>query len=70
MMPLPVPYQNAKLTIYPAWRVWPVHLVARLFGVLVHVDGFPFGSGRVFRKNQGSCEPGDTSIGTCDPNSP
>ncbi len=36
---------NQELTQYPAWRLWPVHLVAKLFGVLVKVDGYPFGSG-------------------------
>lgn len=28
------------------WRVLPVHLVAKLLGVLVHVEGMPFGSNR------------------------
>lgn len=32
--------------IHAKWRVLPVHLVAKLFGVLVHVDGAPFGSSR------------------------
>ncbi|MNL72705.1 hypothetical protein D3C87_1980570 [compost metagenome] len=36
---------NQKLTQYPAWRLWPVHVAAKLFGVLVTVDGLPFGSG-------------------------
>ena len=31
------------------WRVLPVHLVAKLFGVLVHVEGMPFGSNRIYR---------------------
>lgn len=37
---------NQKLTQYRKWRLWPVHAVAKLFGVLVKVDGFPFGSNR------------------------
>jgi len=53
MMPLSVPYQNAKLTIYPAWRVWLVHLVAKPLGVLVHVNGYPFGSNRISRRFPG-----------------
>lgn len=28
------------------WRVLPVHLVAKLFGVLIKVEGMPFGSRR------------------------
>lgn len=28
------------------WRVLPVHLVAKLFGVLIKVEGMPFGSSR------------------------
>jgi len=41
--------RNQKLTQYPTWRLWPVHAVARLFGVLVKVDGYPFGSNRLYR---------------------
>ncbi|MDF2861373.1 MAG: Uncharacterized protein K0S02_1645 [Achromobacter mucicolens] len=52
---------NQKLTQYPAWRLWPVHVVAKLFGVLVKVDAMPFGSRRMFRKNQAaSSGPGET----------
>lgn len=38
--------RNQNLTQYTAWRLWPVHAIAKLFGVLVHVNGFPFGSSR------------------------
>lgn len=34
---------NQKLTQYPAWRLWPVHAVAKLMGLVVKVDGLPFG---------------------------
>ena len=37
-----------KTEIHAKWRVLPVHLVAKLFGVLVHVDGAPFGSSRTY----------------------
>jgi len=45
-----IPYENAKLTMYPPWRVWLVHLFAKPLGVLVHVEGFPFGSARLLRR--------------------
>lgn len=35
-----------KTEIHAKWRVLPVHLVAKLLGVLVHVEGMPFGSAR------------------------
>lgn len=43
--------KNAQLTQYPAWRIWPVHIVAKLFGVLVKVDAMPYGSVRIHRRN-------------------
>lgn len=36
---------NAKLTTTP-WRARLIHVVAKIFGVLVHIEGFPFGSAR------------------------
>lgn len=33
------------------WRVLPVHLVAKLFGVLIKVEGMPFGSNRTHLAN-------------------
>lgn len=54
--------KNAELTQYPAWRLWPVHLIAKLFGVLVKVDAMPYGSLRILRKNNRHCSgPGETS---------
>lgn len=38
-----------KTEIHARWRVLPVHLVAKLFGVLVKVEGMPFGSARIYR---------------------
>lgn len=35
--------------IHPFWRVALIHLLAKLLGVLVHVDGLPFGSARIYR---------------------
>ena len=37
-----------KTETHAKWRVLPVHLVAKLFGVLVHVEGMPFGSARTY----------------------
>lgn len=37
---------NQQFTRYPAWRLLPIHLIATLFGVRVHVDGLPFGAHR------------------------
>lgn len=48
---------NQELTQYATWRLWPVHAVARIFGVLVHVNGVPFGSNRtVMFHRAASCE--------------
>lgn len=33
-------------TTHARWRILPVHLVAKLFGVLIKVEGMPFGSNR------------------------
>jgi hypothetical protein len=33
----------------PRWRVALVATIARLVGVLIHVEGIPFGSGRTRR---------------------
>lgn len=33
------------------WRILPVHLVAKLFGVLIKVEGMPFGSNRTHLAN-------------------
>jgi len=54
-----IPRANAEGTIYPAWRVLPVHWVAKLFGVLVHVGAMPFGSIRVSRRFPGCFTRGD-----------
>lgn len=35
-----------RTTTHARWRVLPVHLVAKLFGVLIKVEGLPFGSNR------------------------
>lgn len=41
----------------PRWRVGGVALFAKLMGVLIHVEGIPFGSGRS-RKKQTAGEVG------------
>lgn len=38
-------------TTHVRWRVLPVHLVAKLFGVLIKVEGMPFGSNRTHLAN-------------------
>jgi hypothetical protein len=45
---------------YPRWRVWLVALAAKMIGVVVHVEGIPFGSSRL-RKSQ----PGENSQSHC-----
>ncbi|WP_219116104.1 hypothetical protein [Janthinobacterium sp. UMAB-56] len=35
-----------RTTTHARWRVLPVHLVAKLFGVLIKVEAMPFGSNR------------------------
>lgn len=40
-----------RLPTHARWRVLPVHLVAKLFGVLIKVEGMPFGSNRTRRAN-------------------
>lgn len=39
-------WANAGLTASPRWRVVVLHYMARALGILVHVEGFPFGSRR------------------------
>ena len=38
-------------TTHARWRVLPVHMVAKLFGVLIKVEGMPFGSNRTHLAN-------------------
>lgn len=39
------------IATHARWRVLPVHLVAKLFGVLIKVEGMPFGSNRTHLAN-------------------
>jgi len=42
-----------EYTIYPAWRIWPIRMLAKLLGVLIDIDGVPFGSNRIWlRKSE------------------
>ncbi|MGH8037214.1 MAG: hypothetical protein ACREPD_05685 [Stenotrophomonas sp.] len=43
----------------PTWRLWVIHMVAKAVGVLVHVQGFPIGSGskRYRLQNDSSFQP-------------
>jgi hypothetical protein len=41
--------KNAHLTSTP-FRARVIHIVARLLGVLVHIEGWPFGSSRNVRR--------------------
>ena len=34
---------NANLTIYAGWKLRIIHIVAKMLGVLVKVDGIPYG---------------------------
>ena len=47
-----MPY-NLNLITQAAWRVTILHWVARALGVLVHVEGMPFGSTRNFKREHG-----------------
>jgi hypothetical protein len=40
-----------RTTTHARWRVLLVHLVAKLFGVLIKVEGMPFGSSRTHLAN-------------------
>ena len=40
---------NLKLVRQASWRVVIVHFVAKLVGLLVHVEGLPYGSSRNYR---------------------
>jgi hypothetical protein len=38
-------------SIYPTWRVRAIHWLAKALGVLVHIEGRPFGSNRIYVRN-------------------
>lgn len=48
------------LTEYARWRVVCIHYAAKLIGVTVHVEGFPYGSSRTRRAQQGEAFSGQT----------
>lgn len=35
----------------PGWKVTVVHYIAKTLGLLVHVEGYPFGSSRNIRRD-------------------
>lgn len=39
-------------SIYPLWRRRLIHVIAKALGVLVHIEGFPFGSNRIFLRSR------------------
>lgn len=45
----------------PRWRVAVVARCAQLMGVLIHVEGIPFGSNRCWKKQAGARLGGETS---------
>lgn len=46
-------------SIYPLWRRRLIHIFAKALGVLVHIEGFPVGSNRLYlRSRQGSVNTG------------
>lgn len=55
---------NVKLIEHqPHWRVALIHIVAKIIGVAVHVEGLPFGSWRnVQRQRAVSCSGSAGSI--------
>ena len=55
---------NHTTTTHARWRVLPVHLAAKLFGVLIKVEGLPFGSNRIYRASpEGAANTGSGSAG-------
>ena len=44
----------------PHWRVWIVAWFSRIMGVVVHVEGIPFGSSRICAKRAKN----ETDLGT------
>lgn len=54
---------NANLTSYGAgWRIWLLAAVAKALGVLIHVEGIPFGASRRSR-SWTDAKPGENPIG-------
>jgi hypothetical protein len=41
---------NLRLVQQDAWRVRLIHYVAKAAGLLIHIDGIPFGSSRNNRR--------------------
>jgi len=39
-------------SIYPLWRRRLIHVFAKALGVLVHIEGFPFGSNRIYLRSR------------------
>lgn len=42
-------------TYYPTWRVRVLHWVAKALGVLIHIEGFPYGSLRLYQIDYDPC---------------
>jgi hypothetical protein len=47
----------------PQWRVWLVAQFSKMMGVTVHVEGFPFGSGRLRKERAQDAGMVGTAIG-------
>lgn len=41
---------NLNLVTQDSWRVRIVHYVAKAVGLLVHVEGIPFGTNRIYQR--------------------
>lgn len=46
-------------SIYPKWKTLILHSLAKLLGVLIHIEGIPYGSTRTYFKKT------DTKKNTC-----
>jgi len=48
------PNSPAQPPKFSAWRIAPIHWLARALGVLAHIEGRPYGSARLVKKEPGS----------------
>jgi hypothetical protein len=42
---------KSLIKTYPAWRICVIDLVAKALGVLVHIEAYPFGFARIYRRS-------------------
>lgn len=47
-------------SIYPKWKRKSIHLAAKVLGVLVHIEGLPYGCNKAYLSKCGAVSTGDT----------